>query len=181
MPPCPRPLAGTVGTRELASSKQHAWHTWVQLLALVLLSLWPGKVLGLGFLTISGAPEKPQNPGLPKAAVLLGRGWCVGGDGGAGFYLPIRELGDSPKAAPAPLVLQAPCENPGEQGSHDTRAWEPPGPPFDVGCAASSKSVRTSSCPGQGAAARRPPEVGPPFTLCPALWGPSLAKGHRNL
>lgn len=76
------------------------------------------------------------------------------------FIYPSASWGTVPRWPPASLNLRAPCENPGLLGSHDARAWEPPRPLFDVGCAVSSESVRTSSCPGQETAAHRPPGRG---------------------
>lgn len=104
----------------------------------------------------------------------------MGREGGAVFCLPLRELGDSPRAAPSPSRCAGSLREPRQQGSHDTRAWEPPGPPFDVGCAASSKSVRTSSCPGQETAARRPPGSGATLHALPRPFRAQPGKGSQE-
>lgn len=122
-------LAGTASIGGLASGEEHAWQTCAQLPALVLLSLWPGKVVGVSFLTGSGTPEKPQSPGLPKSVWLLGRGWRVGGASGAGFYLPPRELGDSPKAAQPLSTCRLPARTQGS-GVPTTRSVGATGAPF---------------------------------------------------
>lgn len=74
------------------------------------------------------------------------------------MYLPIGKLRDSPQVAPSSLNLQAPARTQGskvptmpERGNHPgpLLMWDALFPP--------RQSVRTSSCPGQETAARRPP------------------------
>lgn len=90
------------------------------------------------------------------------------------FNLLIKSWG-TVSGSPQPLLFCRPPER--TQGSMVPtmpKRGSHPGPPFDVGCAVSSESVRTSFCPGQASAARRPPGKGVgPALGAPPSWGPA--------